>query len=226
MCVCVSREREQPLFRVNKAVLPLPVERLLPLFIIARFSPAFIIGKGISPPLATPSRPTSTVLLLFAALSVYYWEQDAAFKAKLKEIAYQKLSVYLDKLEARVKSNGGYFVRGKVINCCVRTTACFWFSGSPRSRLIELAESTSSIVLEHDLKSISLFSTSNARPVFNYIFQLSWPDLLWASYNQYLSVVLGEDPNKDHPELKNIVQKVQALPSIKAYLEKRPKTQL
>ncbi|EZA51025.1 hypothetical protein DMN91_003160 [Ooceraea biroi] len=102
------------------------------------------------------------------ALSVYYWEQDATFKAKLKEIAYQKLPVYLDKLEAQVKNNGGHFVNGK----------------------------------------------------------LSWPDFLWAAYNQYLGVVLGGDPNKDHPELKKLVEKVQALPNIKAYREKRPKTQL
>ncbi|KAH0950896.1 hypothetical protein HN011_000336 [Eciton burchellii] len=56
--------------------------------------------------------------------------------------------------------------------------------------------------------------------------KLSWPDLLWASYKQYLSVILEGDPNKDHPELKKLVEKVQALPKIKAYLEKRPKTTL
>lgn len=57
-------------------------------------------------------------------------------------------------------------------------------------------------------------------------FQLSWADLLWAAYSEYLSVVLAADPNKDHPELKKLVEKVRALPNIKAYLEKRPKTQL
>nr|XP_012217369.1 PREDICTED: uncharacterized protein LOC105669156 [Linepithema humile] len=105
---------------------------------------------------------------LRVALSTYYWEQDAALKAKLKETADQKLPFLLEKLEAQVKSNGGHFVRGK----------------------------------------------------------LSWADLLWAAYCEYLSVVLAGDPNKDHPELKKLVEKVRALPNIKAYIEKRPKTEL
>ncbi|XP_018358304.1 PREDICTED: uncharacterized protein LOC108758047 [Trachymyrmex cornetzi] len=102
------------------------------------------------------------------ALSQYYWEKDPAFKEKLKETAFQKLPYYLDKFEAQVKKNGGYFVGGK----------------------------------------------------------LSWADLLWAAYFDYLSFVLGDDPNKDHSELKKLVEKVRALPNIKAYIEKRPTTQI
>jgi len=49
-------------------------------------------------------------------LSQYYWEKDPAFKEKLKETAFQKWPYYLDKFEAQVKKNGGYFVGGKVIN--------------------------------------------------------------------------------------------------------------
>ena len=48
------------------------------------------------------------------AMSQYHWEQDPAFKAKLKEIAFKKLPVYLDKFEEQVKNNGGYFVNGKL----------------------------------------------------------------------------------------------------------------
>ncbi|XP_076673268.1 glutathione S-transferase-like [Andrena cerasifolii] len=48
------------------------------------------------------------------AMSQYHWEQDPAFKAKLKEIALKKLPVYLDKFEEQVKNNGGYFVNGKL----------------------------------------------------------------------------------------------------------------
>jgi len=51
---------------------------------------------------------------ILAVLSTYYWEQDDALKAKLKGPAFEKLPFYLDKLEAQVKNNGGYFVRGKV----------------------------------------------------------------------------------------------------------------
>ncbi|XP_011698167.1 PREDICTED: glutathione S-transferase-like [Wasmannia auropunctata] len=102
------------------------------------------------------------------AMSLYYWEQDPAFKAKLKETAFQKWPIYLDKFEAQVKKNGGHFVGGK----------------------------------------------------------LSWADFLWAGNCDYLSFILAGDPNKDHPELKKLVEKVRALPNVKAYLEKRPKTQL
>ncbi|KAG7213586.1 hypothetical protein KM043_002840 [Ampulex compressa] len=102
------------------------------------------------------------------ALSTYYWHQDPAAKAKLKETAFEKLPFYLDRLEAQVKKNGGYFVGGK----------------------------------------------------------LSWVDIMYAAFTDYLSVVVGGDFNKDHPELKKLVEKVRALPKIKAYLETRPKTQV
>ncbi|KAL6268615.1 hypothetical protein P5V15_001747 [Pogonomyrmex californicus] len=105
---------------------------------------------------------------LMQILYIYYREQDPAFKEKLKENAFQKLSFYLDKFEAQVKKNGGYFVGGK----------------------------------------------------------LSWADLLWASYFEYQSLVLARDPNRDHPELKKLVEQIRTSPNIKAYLEKRPKTEL
>ncbi|XP_014472024.1 PREDICTED: uncharacterized protein LOC106743045 [Dinoponera quadriceps] len=54
--------------------------------------------------------------------------------------------------------------------------------------------------------------------------KLSWADFVFAAYSGYLNVLLGEDMNKDHPELKKLVEKVNALPNVKAYLEKRPKT--
>ncbi|XP_071568381.1 glutathione S-transferase-like isoform X1 [Temnothorax nylanderi] len=101
-------------------------------------------------------------------LTLYYWEQDPDFKEKLKETAFEKWSLFLDKFEDQVKKNGGYFVNGK----------------------------------------------------------LSWADFVWTGYCDYLSFILGGDPNKDHPALKKLVDKVRALPKIKAYIEKRPKTQL
>ncbi|XP_078046054.1 glutathione S-transferase-like [Augochlora pura] len=48
------------------------------------------------------------------ACTTFYWEQDPAAKAKLKETAFQKLPIYLDKLNEQVKKNGGYFVGGKL----------------------------------------------------------------------------------------------------------------
>lgn len=63
---------------------------------------------------------------IFLALGVYYWEQDPAFKAKFKEIAFQKLPFYLDKFEAQIKNNGEYFVNGKVwLSIACQTTDAF-----------------------------------------------------------------------------------------------------
>ncbi|XP_078037760.1 uncharacterized protein LOC144470457 [Augochlora pura] len=101
------------------------------------------------------------------ACSVYYWEQDLSFKAKLKDIVFQKLPVYLDKLNEQVKKNGGHFVAGK----------------------------------------------------------LTWPDLLWAAYAETMSTITETEVNKNHPELQKLVETVRALPNIKSYLAKRPKTQ-
>lgn len=109
-----------------------------------------------------------TVDDLRMAFAQYYWEKDEGFKAKLKETAFQKLPVYLDKLNEQVKKNGGYFAGGK----------------------------------------------------------LSWADLLWAAMTDPMCILTGTELNKNHPELQKLVEKVRALPNIKAYLAKRPKTQL
>ncbi|XP_076656366.1 uncharacterized protein LOC143361011 [Halictus rubicundus] len=105
---------------------------------------------------------------LRTALSQYHWQEDEGFKAKLKEVAFQKLPVYLDKLNEQVKKNGGYLVGGK----------------------------------------------------------LSWADLHWTASTDLLSTIAGSEVNKNHPELQKLVEKVKALPNIKAYLAKRPKTLL
>ena len=47
---------------------------------------------------------------------------------------------------------------------------------------------------------------------------------MYAGFNDYLSQILGHDINKDHPELKKVVDEVVANPNIKAYLAIRPKT--
>ncbi|EGI70563.1 Glutathione S-transferase [Acromyrmex echinatior] len=104
---------------------------------------------------------------IFVAMGHYYMEQNPTFKAKLKEIVFQKLYQSRDKFEEQVKKNGGYLVGGK----------------------------------------------------------LSWADFQWAGHCDILSSVLAVDPNEDHPELKKLVEKVRALPNVKAYIEKRPKTE-
>ncbi|XP_034934996.1 glutathione S-transferase-like [Chelonus insularis] len=56
--------------------------------------------------------------------------------------------------------------------------------------------------------------------------KLSFADVLYTAYSDYLSNGLGHPLNKDHPELTKLVEKVRAIPNIKAYLDKRPKTQI
>lgn len=46
---------------------------------------------------------------------------------------------------------------------------------------------------------------------------------MYAAYTEMLSFFAAKDINKDHPELKKLVDKVHSIPNIKAYLEKRPK---
>ncbi|KAG5318046.1 GST1 transferase, partial [Pseudoatta argentina] len=103
------------------------------------------------------------------AMTLHYWEQDPAFKAKLKDTLFQKLPNYLDVFEAQIKKNGGYFVGGK----------------------------------------------------------LSWADFLWAAYHDCMSFMVEDyrDLIKNYSELKKLVEKVRTLPKVKAYIEKRPKTQ-
>lgn len=59
---------------------------------------------------------------------------------------------------------------------------------------------------------------------FQFSLQLSWADLYYTASSEMFSGLLETDVNKDYPELKKLVEKVQSLPKIKAYLESRPKT--
>lgn len=53
---------------------------------------------------------------------------------------------------------------------------------------------------------------------------MSWADVLYCAFCGYLSFVLGHDVNKNYPALQKMRQTVENHPSIKAYLDKRPKT--
>ncbi|XP_053980880.1 uncharacterized protein LOC128877527 [Hylaeus volcanicus] len=54
--------------------------------------------------------------------------------------------------------------------------------------------------------------------------KLSWADIHFTTFLEFFSNVLETDLLKNHPELKKLSEKVRALPRIKAYLDKRPKT--
>ncbi|XP_014472025.1 PREDICTED: uncharacterized protein LOC106743046 [Dinoponera quadriceps] len=54
--------------------------------------------------------------------------------------------------------------------------------------------------------------------------KLTWPDIVYAALIDRIHEFASRMLDIDHPELKKLVEKVNAIPSIKAYLEKRPKT--
>lgn len=195
-----ERLRVERLFEVNKPYIFYTIARRL-LYYIIIFPRRFSQRKrhSVSPCGIERNLPQDTFIL--AALSLYYWEQDPVFKEKLKKIAFEKLPYYLDKFEEQVKKNGGYFVNAKVIS----------FNCTPRCLVNCL---------------VNFCLVRRMKRIFFCRFQLSWADFLWAAYCDYLGFVLGGDPNKDHPELKKLVEKVRSLPNVKAYIEKRPKTQL
>lgn len=56
-------------------------------------------------------------------------------------------------------------------------------------------------------------------------FQLTWPDIAYAASINRVCEYAEKELKLDYPELKKLVAKVDAIPSIKAYLAKRPKTE-
>jgi len=56
--------------------------------------------------------------------------------------------------------------------------------------------------------------------------KVTWPDLYYTAFNEYLTKVVGHDINQDYPELKKLVEKVRAMPKIQEYMKNRPKTDL
>lgn len=58
------------------------------------------------------------------------------------------------------------------------------------------------------------------------MFQLSWADLYFAAVSDYLSYMHGSDITADYPNVKSLKEMVYALPKIKAWVEKRPNSEL
>ncbi|XP_046626281.1 glutathione S-transferase-like isoform X1 [Neodiprion virginianus] len=94
------------------------------------------------------------------------WAETPENKIAKEAEIRKKAAFYLDRLEASVKRNGGYFVGGK----------------------------------------------------------LSAADIVFAGFNYVFSYILGNEFLADYPNLKNLVEKVNALPGIKSHIAKRPKT--
>lgn len=56
--------------------------------------------------------------------------------------------------------------------------------------------------------------------------QLTWADLAYYGYFSFLVEKFGEDFIKDLPLLKALIERVEALPNIKKWVETRPKTEI
>ncbi|KAF7987237.1 hypothetical protein HCN44_002999 [Aphidius gifuensis] len=56
--------------------------------------------------------------------------------------------------------------------------------------------------------------------------KLTWADLAFTAYNDFLSNITGKNIITNYPELQKLVKKIAEIPKIKAYLSKRPVTQV
>ncbi|KAK7864593.1 hypothetical protein R5R35_003184 [Gryllus longicercus] len=102
------------------------------------------------------------------AFAKVIWEVDDASKPEEKEkFLKETVPLFLPRLEAQVKTNGGYFVGGK----------------------------------------------------------LSWADIYLAAYHETFNHFF-KDMFSPYPALQGVIDKVHAIPSIKAYVSKRPKTDI
>ncbi|XP_046488827.1 glutathione S-transferase-like isoform X1 [Neodiprion pinetum] len=109
----------------------------------------------------------NTVHDLRKMVSLYFFEQDSAEKAKKKEtLVTTTLPFYLKRLDDVVKKNGGYFHGG----------------------------------------------------------ELSYADLFFAAVQHNIKGFMKNDVFEDYPNLKQLIDKVHALPRIAAWLAKSPKT--
>lgn len=58
------------------------------------------------------------------------------------------------------------------------------------------------------------------------MFQLSWADFYFVSVGEYMSYIAGMDLFEPYPTLKALKEKIQSLPKIKEWIEKRPKSDM
>lgn len=102
-----------------------------------------------------------------ARLAAFHYEEDANTKAAKQKIANEQVPFYLERLDAQVAKNGGYFVGGA----------------------------------------------------------LSWADLTFVALLDYLNFMNKSDLIEKYDNLKQLRDKVLALPAIKSWVEKRPQSE-
>lgn len=108
-----------------------------------------------------------TIHDLRAKIAAYHYEANAEAKAAKLEVANELVPFYVERLDAQVKKNGGYFVGGA----------------------------------------------------------LTWADLSFVALLDYLNFMMKSDIIEKAENLKQLRDKVLALPKIKSWVEKRPQSE-
>lgn len=104
---------------------------------------------------------------IFLEIGAFHYESNAEAKAAKLEVANQLVPFYVERLDAQVKKNGGYFVGGA----------------------------------------------------------LTWADLSFVALLDYLNFMMQSDIIEKAENLKQLRDKVLALPAIKSWVEKRPQSE-
>lgn len=107
-----------------------------------------------------------TIHDLRAKIGAYHYEPNEQAKAEKLKIAQELVPYYLERLDAQVKRNGGYFVGGA----------------------------------------------------------LTWADLTFVALLDYLNFMMGHNIIEKYDNLKQLQEKVLAIPQIKSWVEKRPQS--
>lgn len=101
-------------------------------------------------------------------IAAYHYETNNEAKAAKLEVAKEVVPFYLERLDAQVQKNGGFFVGGA----------------------------------------------------------LTWADLVFVALLDYLNFMMQSDIIEKYDNLKQLEEKVLALPAIKSWVEKRPQTEV
>lgn len=56
--------------------------------------------------------------------------------------------------------------------------------------------------------------------------KLTWADFFFAGILDYMNYMIGKDLIADYPNLKQVVENVNSIPTVKAWIESRPQTDL
>ncbi|XP_003703954.2 uncharacterized protein LOC100881165 [Megachile rotundata] len=107
-----------------------------------------------------------TIHDLRAKIGAYHYEPNEQAKAEKLKIAQELVPYYLERLDAQVKKNGGYFVGGA----------------------------------------------------------LTWADLTFVALLDYLNFMMGHNIIEKYDNLKQLQEKVLAIPKIKSWVDKRPQS--